>query len=83
LKEWLDGCQRVYLDVGSDVGIQIRKLFEPELYPEAKVLPIFDSRFGPPKERKRDTGLCAVGFEPNPLNQARLLELETAYRKQG
>ena len=79
----MDGCQRVYLDVGSNVGIQIRKLFEPELYPEAKVLPIFDSRFGPPEERKRDRGLCAVGFEPNPRNEERLLELQAAYRKQG
>jgi hypothetical protein len=69
--------------VGSNVGIQIRKLFEPELYPEADVLPIFDSRFGPPEERKRNRGLCAVGFEPNPRNEARLLELPAAYRKQG
>lgn len=82
-REWLDGCQRVYLDVGSNVGIQVRKLFEPELYPDADVLPVFDSRFGPPEERKRDPGLCAVGFEPNPRNEARLLELQAAYRKQG
>ena len=25
----LDGCYHVYLDVGANVGIQIRKLFEP------------------------------------------------------
>ena len=82
-REWLDGCQRVYLDVGSNVGIQIRKLFEPELYPNATVLPIFDSRFGPIEERKVDPGLCAVGFEPNPRNEQRLLELQAAYRAQG
>lgn len=82
-REWLNGCQRVYLDVGSNVGIQIRKLFEPELYPNATVLPIFDSRFGPAEQRKVDPGLCAVGFEPNPRNEARLLELQAAYRAQG
>ena len=82
-REWLDECQRVYLDVGSNVGIQIRKLFEPELYPNATVLSIFDSRFGPADERKRDRGLCAVGFEPNQRNEARLLELQAAYRAQG
>lgn len=71
----------MYLDVGSNVGIQIRKLFEPELYPDADALPIFDTRFAPPEERKADRGLCAVGFEPNSRNQQRLLDLQAAYRK--
>ena len=33
----LDGCRYVYIDVGTNMGIQIRKLFEPHLYPEAEV----------------------------------------------
>ena len=28
-------------------GIQIRKLYEPQLFPNASMLPIFDKYFGP------------------------------------
>ena len=42
----LDGCYHVYLDLGSNRGVQIRKLYEPSLFPHAKVLPIFDKYFG-------------------------------------
>ena len=42
----LDGCYHVYLDVGSNVGVQVRKLFQPEDYPRAKVLPVFEDFFG-------------------------------------
>ena len=57
---------------------QIRKLYQPHLFPEAQVLPVFDKFFGPPSERFagnfyffslqfswiRKT-VCAVGWEPN------------------
>lgn len=33
----LNGCRHVYIDVGSNMGVQIRKLFEPERYPKAEV----------------------------------------------
>ena len=62
---FLDGCRFVYLDVGTNIGVQIRKLFEPELYPNAKIHKIFDRYFGDMKQRIR-SGVCAVGFEPNP-----------------
>ena len=45
-KNFLDGCQHVYLDMGTNTGIQIRKLYEPHLFPNALVLPIFDKFFG-------------------------------------
>lgn len=79
---FLDGCFHVYLDVGSNVGIQVRKLFEPRLYPGSQVLSTFNQLFGPPSERNRST-LCAVGFEPNPAHEARLKEIEAAYRRCG
>ena len=50
-KNFLDGCRHVYLDMGTNRGIQIRKLYEPHLFPNAKVLPIFDKFFGPIGER--------------------------------
>ena len=45
----LDGCYHVYLDVGSNIGVQIRKLFEPENYPNATVLQIFNENFSHPQ----------------------------------
>ena len=41
-KNFLDGCYHVYLDVGFNIGIQIRKLFEPEKYPGAYLHSIFN-----------------------------------------
>ena len=92
-KNLLDGCYHVYLDVGSNVGIQVRKLFEPELYPGSEVLGIYNSSFGKPDERRRvnsehsrteDTKtLCAVGFEPNSHQTRKLKLLEDSYNKCG
>ena len=69
VKNLLDGCYHVYIDVGTNVGIQIRKLFEPEKYPDANVHKVFDTKFGSIKERLQPTidggnMVCAIGFEP-------------------
>ena len=65
----LDGCYHIYLDVGSNIGVQVRKLFEPERYHGAPVHEIFTSQFGSPAKRRMSLNggnyLCAVGFEPN------------------
>ena len=66
-RNFLDDCYHVYLDMGTNTGIQvvcmcmmfrfnffliqIRKLYQPHLFPEAQVLPVFDKFFGPPSER--------------------------------
>ena len=62
----LDGCTFVYLDMGTNVGVQIRstqhrnqsleiqhyrKLYQPSQFPDAKVLPVFERYFGKPEER--------------------------------
>ena len=39
-------CRHVYLDLGTNIGMQIRKLYEPELYPQSPMLPLFDKYFG-------------------------------------
>lgn len=70
-------CKFVYLDIGSNIGIQIRKLFEPSRYPGAGVLPIFDQYFGPNRHLARD--LCAIGIEMNPKHTTRLSALERHY----
>ena len=42
----LSDCQHLYLDVGSNKGIQVRKLFQPSLYPKALIKPYFEEYFG-------------------------------------
>ena len=42
----LDGCYHVYLDVGSNTGIQVRKLYQPEHFPFAGIIYQFRLAFG-------------------------------------
>ena len=67
----IDGCLHVYLDIGSNLGVQVRKLFQPELYEGAKILQTFNDHFGEVSNRN-DSEICAVGFEPNPEHTKRL-----------
>ena len=86
---WLHNCTDIYMDLGSNIGVQIKKLFEPEKYPVTnkrlrKVMELYTQEFGKPVERKRNnSGLCALGFEPNPKHQERLKKLEKKYNEQG
>ena len=63
----LDGCYHVYLDVGTNVGVQIRKLYEPKLYPGAPIHSAFDKYFN--RSETTLPYICAVGFEPNPKHE--------------
>ena len=74
-----EDCKMVYLDVGSNIGVQVRKLFEPSRYPGAPVLPLFDKYFG--VNRNMSKHLCAIGVEMNPSHTLRLAALETHYRE--
>lgn len=74
-----EDCKMVYLDVGSNIGVQVRKLFEPSRYPGAPVLPLFDRYFG--ANRNQTKHLCAIGVEMNPSHTLRLAALETHYRE--
>ena len=87
-ENFLDGCYHVYLDVGSNIGIQVRKLFEPEKYPNSGALPVYDKLFGNIKERRNENHdhgkrICAVGFEPNPAHTQYLKDVEEKYNKCG
>lgn len=68
-------CKHLYLDMGTNIGMQFRKLYEPHLFPRARSLPYFSSTFGDGDRRD----VCALGFEPNSLHKSRLLELQAAY----
>ena len=78
--EMLDGCYHIYLDVGYNIGIQVRKLFEPERYTEGKVLPFFNNVFGNIDYRRKENHangkrIWVVGFEPNPRHKRGLIKL--------
>jgi len=83
---WAAGCKLLFLDIGSNVGVQVRKLYEPEKYPEAKILGTFTRMFGEPSVRRQGSntsGLCAIGFEANPSLVPRLRAIEDSYLQQG
>jgi len=84
--KWLRSCAMIYLDVGSNIGVQVRKLFEPERYPGAPALKLFDATFGVVQDRQLPstaTGLCALGLEPNPAHRAHLQQLQENYTAKG
>jgi len=78
-----DGCHHVYVDVGSNIGVHSRFLFEPEKYPKATLaLNIFNANFGSPIDRDgRD--ICVFAWEPNPAHAVRHQKLEVAYASLG
>ena len=72
-------CQHLYLDFGTNIGVQIRKLYEPFYFPDANVLQIFSEVFSNADPKS----ICVVGFEPNKAMKDRLQELESSYREVG
>ena len=56
----LDGCLHVFIDLGSNRGLQIRKLYEPSTFPLAPVLPLYQKYFGRPEDRNLQE-ICSVG----------------------
>lgn len=74
-------CTSAYLDLGTNIGVQLRKLFEPQLYRGAPMLALFDRCLGDAPKRLRR--VCAFGFEANPIHTTRLRALQIAYRNAG
>ena len=64
-------CQDIYMDVGTNIGVQIRKMYEPHHYTGANMLVHFDKLFGPTPR----CGVCTIGLEPNPRHSAKLHSL--------
>ena len=72
-------CKHFYFDVGTNIGVQIRKLYEPRRYPEAAFGPLFDEAFG----NSSRCQVCALGIEPNDRHKQRLDQLESSLRRAG
>lgn len=70
-------CKHLYFDMGTNIGMQMRKLYEPQLFPNARSLPYFASTFGTGDRRD----VCALGFEPNSRHAERLIAMQSAYQK--
>ena len=70
-------CRHAYVDVGTNIGVQIRKLYEPHKYPGSPILERFEEAFGRPPW----CDVCAIGIEPNPEHSARLDEVEERLRR--
>ena len=76
-----DGCYHVFLDVGSNIGIHGRFLYEPHQYPESKSsVAAFAREFGTDRDNR---DFCVFAFEPNPQFETRHLELSRAYSAMG
>ena len=87
LPKWLPHCEKIFLDLGSNIGVAVKKLFEPEKYPENPTYAYFKAAYGKkwPWESLKayPWRLCALGFEPNPKHLARLKNLEKAYSEEN
>ena len=70
-------------DVGSNIGIHARFLFEPELYPQQQYSALFFDKYFPKTGRVKRKDVCVVGFEPNPKHRPRLQRLQSYYRSLG
>ena len=79
---FLDGCENVYIDVGANIGIHGRKVFEGNLYPSF-MQDYFDTYFGSKEYRNKPGNVCIVGFEMNPAHTKRLLALSECYTHMG
>jgi hypothetical protein len=87
-------CRHLYLDAGTNIGVQIRKVLQPALYPPSGAghsehqfrlaarytEQVMASQFGSGSPR---CDVCAVGIEPNPKHAARLRKLESSLTAAG
>ena len=72
-------CDHLFLDVGANLGLQLRKLYEPELFHGASVERMFTQLFGPPPR----CHVCAISIEPNPLHAEHLTVMHRHLRTLG
>lgn len=75
-------CEDLYLDMGTNIGVQPRKAYEPGVYSLADplIMKKFDSFFGT-IETSRRRALCTVGFEPNTAHTSQLLKVQRHLRE--
>ena len=75
-------CYHVFVDVGANIGLHARYLFEPQHYPLSTYVTAFGRLLGPPRQRNLSE-VCAFVVEPNPAHARRLRKLEASYQNCG
>ena len=81
----LRGCERVYVDMGTNIGVKLRHLYEPERFQSRAVRTYFAGLgFDNETEVKPNRSyVCALSFEPVPSNVAKLRQLVWQLKKSG
>lgn len=69
-------CEHVYIDVGTNIGTQVHKLYNPASCP-SPVQALFAAF---PRNRLK---VCTVAVEPNPRHRMHLEKVRQAYEDQG
>ena len=76
-----DGCYHIFLDVGANIGVHARFLYEPHRYGlSRRAVPIFAQTFGKDRDNR---DFCVFAFEPNPAHRERLQNLSLVYNAMG
>eukprot|EP00581_Thalassiosira_minuscula_P012187 CAMPEP_0183714722 /NCGR_PEP_ID=MMETSP0737-20130205/9178_1 /TAXON_ID=385413 /ORGANISM="Thalassiosira miniscula, Strain CCMP1093" /LENGTH=328 /DNA_ID=CAMNT_0025943715 /DNA_START=112 /DNA_END=1098 /DNA_ORIENTATION=- len=78
-----DGCYHVFIDAGSHIGMHVRFLLEPSLYPSAWIARKFFTAHLGPEVIRDNRDFCIFGFEPNPMHAKRHNEMSRAYSAMG
>ena len=81
-----EGCERIFFDVGANLGIHGRFLLEPEVFPNNKYHEVFERAFGADwnqTDMAAKQRYCVVAFEPNPAHRAWHVKQATSYQKYG
>jgi hypothetical protein len=73
------GCTKVFLDIGANIGVNMRFLYEPEKYPNTAFMgSMMDQVLG-----KNRSDVCYYGFEANPAHYKRLERLKAHFGTQN
>ena len=67
-------CKHLYIDFGTNIGVQIRKLYEPLKFPGAGTEKHYQYYYGDDR-----SSVCSVGFEANSLHTDVLKRVEDYY----
>jgi hypothetical protein len=71
-------CKHVFVDVGANIGMHARFLFEPEKYPKSPFSRLFRRILGDDRNQT-----CAIEIEPNPRHMKRHISLTRHYAQKG
>ena len=76
-----DGCYNIYLDVGANVGVHGRFLFEPEKYQSSwHSVALFAREYGKVRDNRN---YCVFDFEANSKHWPRLRQISDSYAQMG